>query len=427
MKVTYYETIELSKINENDREYQPRLEYDEDAIKLLAEDITKNGQHNPAGLYFKGDHYQVVYGFQRVIAMKKLGKESIRANVYEGATTSELHAQAISNNERHMDLNELERALYVSRLKQSGMGVDEIGQMFGLNKSVIYNLLTISELDESTQGCLRAKRISLNHAVELAREKDISKRLEILTRALTYSWSFRDLKHYEATGQSPVGSFGTMGDIGLCPHHLCRVGIEKKRTEEELKKAGWGPGPIKAELEDKTPNCEECPHFRGLTSDWFVQCAFDQSKLLPGIKKLVDWGSAAAAVDNAYPVLEEYRLKRWSHLVKTQAVNITLIGLRHLTVGGFMGYYQSEADAFDDALAKTNTLLNSMRKRLDEVDAIEDKSKAMAEFKLLSRCAGELQNAWAEKHLRASRKVGQLLNEWRQNYGRNITRYFVPL
>ena len=74
-----------------------------------------------------------------------------------------------------------------------------------------------------------------------------------------------------------------------------------------------------------------------------------------------------------------------------------------------MGYYQSEADAFDDALAKTNTLLNSMRKRLDEVDAIEDKSKAMAEFKLLSRCAGELQNAWAEKHLRASRKVGQLL------------------
>ena len=59
MKVTYYEAIELSKINENDREYQPRLEYDEDAIKLLAEDITKNGQHDPAGLYFKGDHSPV--------------------------------------------------------------------------------------------------------------------------------------------------------------------------------------------------------------------------------------------------------------------------------------------------------------------------------------------------------------------------------
>ena len=310
MKVTYYEAIELSKINENDREYQPRLEYDEDAIKLLADDIAKNGQHNPAGLYLKGDYYQVVYGFQRVIAMKQLGKGSIRANVYEDTTSPELHAQAISNNERHMDLNELERALYVSRLKQSGANVDEIGQMFGLNKSVIYNLLTISELDESTQDCLRAKRISLNHAVELAREKDISKRLEILTHVITYSWSFRDLKHYEATGQSPVGYFGTIGDIGLCPYRLCRVGIEKKRIEDELKKLGWGPAPIKQELEDKTPNCEECPYFRGLTSDWFVQCAFDQSKLLPGIKKLVDWSSAAGAVDNAYPVLEEYRLKR---------------------------------------------------------------------------------------------------------------------
>ena len=103
-------------------------------------------------------------------------------------------------------------------------------------------------------------------------------------------------------------------------------------------------------------------------------------------------------------------------MVKTQAANITLIGLRHLKIG-LKGYYQNEADAFDDALAKTNTLLNSMRKRLDSIDAIEDKSKVLVEFKLLSRCAGELQNAWAEKHLRASRKVGQLLNEWRQNYG----------
>ena len=61
MRVTYQENFPLSLINENDHEFQPRLDCDEGILQALAKDIARNGQHNPVGLYQKGDYFQVVY------------------------------------------------------------------------------------------------------------------------------------------------------------------------------------------------------------------------------------------------------------------------------------------------------------------------------------------------------------------------------
>ncbi len=57
MNVVYQENFPLSLINENDREFQPRLDYDEAALQALAGDIARNEQHNPVGLFQKGDYY----------------------------------------------------------------------------------------------------------------------------------------------------------------------------------------------------------------------------------------------------------------------------------------------------------------------------------------------------------------------------------
>ena len=72
MKVRYENNFPLAKINENDREFRPRIDYDQSAIRLLAQDIFQNGQHNPIGIGKKDEYYQVIYGFQRVLAMKSL-------------------------------------------------------------------------------------------------------------------------------------------------------------------------------------------------------------------------------------------------------------------------------------------------------------------------------------------------------------------
>ncbi|MBA7545222.1 hypothetical protein ES705_37587 [subsurface metagenome] len=174
MKVTYEENFSLSLVNENEREFQPRLDYDEAALRALSKDMAKNGQHNPVGLHKKDSYYQVIYGFQRVIALKRLGRDTARASIYEDATWEELHEQSISNNERHLDLGDLEKALYIKALQEKGFNIPRLCELFGVNKSAIYNYLTVADLDDTTRECLHRRLITLNHAVELGRYDNFS-------------------------------------------------------------------------------------------------------------------------------------------------------------------------------------------------------------------------------------------------------------
>lgn len=104
IKVSYEERSPLSLIDEANEEFQARLDYDEEELARLAEDIRQNGQRNPIGIRRRDERYQVIYGFQRVKAVKSLGWDSIRANIYEGATETELHIHSVSDNVRHGDL-----------------------------------------------------------------------------------------------------------------------------------------------------------------------------------------------------------------------------------------------------------------------------------------------------------------------------------
>jgi len=218
MRLRYEEKFPLNLINENDREFQPRLDYDEATLGALSKDIAKNGQHNPVGLYQKGDHIQVIYGFQRVIALKRLGGDTARANIYEDATWEELHEQSISNNERHLDLGDLEKALYIKQLKDKGFNINRLGELFGVKKSAIYNYLTVTALDDTTQECLHKRLISVNHAVELARYEDFSKRLEKLRSTITWGLSVREMKKGDFTRMLAVN-----GWISVCPDVMHEV------------------------------------------------------------------------------------------------------------------------------------------------------------------------------------------------------------
>ena len=86
MKPRYEENFPLDLIDEANEEFQARLDYDEEELESLKQDIAQNGQRNPVGLVQKGDRYQIIYGFQRVKAIRRLGWDSVRANIYEDAT-----------------------------------------------------------------------------------------------------------------------------------------------------------------------------------------------------------------------------------------------------------------------------------------------------------------------------------------------------
>lgn len=320
MKVMYQENVPLSLINEDDREFQPRLDYDEAILEALSKDIAQNGQHNPVGVRKKDSYYQVIYGFQRIIAMRRLGWDTARANIYEDTTWEELHEQSISNNERHLDLGDLEKALYVKALQGKGFSIPRLCELFGVNKSAIYNLLTVVDLDDSTRECLHRRLITLNHAVELARYTDVSKRLETLIKVLSHKFSVRDLKRWMG-GSGPTVWVPLLGWIELCPKFLSMVPIGKDESAEEMAKRGLHPRVIEQNLKSqqahKMESCEECEYFQGLNDDWQVGCEYDVSQLTPGVKKLVEISRGKGRGERNTD-MDPYRKERWGRLVRKE-------------------------------------------------------------------------------------------------------------
>jgi len=258
MECKYVEDFKLESVDNSDSTFQPRLDYDDKEIEALAGDISRNGQRNPIGLRKKGDEYQIIYGFQRVMAIKLLKRETIKATVYEKLSDSEAREQSISDNLRHGDLTDIEKALECRRLKEQGYTIPQLEELFGVKKSVIYNYLTVAKLGKITQQCIHRNFISINHGIELARIKDISKRLEILRRTISCGISVRGLKHWIRTGTSPIIYLPTTPWIDICPKELKLVPISK---------------------------CAECDHYGGRNERGEIACSYPTPSFLLALER----------------------------------------------------------------------------------------------------------------------------------------------
>ena len=246
VRLEYHSAFPLSQIDDSNEEFQARLDYDEEEILGLAEDIKHNGLRNPVGLKKKGDVYQVVYGFQRLRAVKKLGFETVKANIYGDLTDEDAREQAISDNVRHGDLTDCEKAVECFKLKKKGYEVEQLCWLFKVKKSIVYNYLSIANLDVTTKFCLHKEHITLNHAVELARIEEVSKRLENLRTVIGQKWSVRDLKTWILEGRSPTYMASLNGWIDLCPKSMKTEALDNCRKCEYH---------ISVEIGEEIPKC----------------------------------------------------------------------------------------------------------------------------------------------------------------------------
>lgn len=194
MKVAYDENFSVELIDEAEEEFQARLDYDEEELESLKQDLARNGQRNPVGLIQKGNRYQIIYGFQRVKAIRRLGWESIRANIYEDVNVKELYLQSFSDNIRHEELSDLEIALSLRSLKeQFNCSVEELSQLLGRKSVTVYNLLRLTGVEDEIQMAVHRGQISLTQAMEICRFPNF-KRLKILDRAIEDDLSARQIK-----------------------------------------------------------------------------------------------------------------------------------------------------------------------------------------------------------------------------------------
>jgi ParB family chromosome partitioning protein len=153
--------------------FSPRKAFSEGYVEELAESIEQEGQLKPIIVRAhpaKPDVYQVIDGEHRIRALRKLGREVVRAEVRK-LSDEEAYLLAIRVNEMHgKRLNELEEALHIKRMmEQFGYTQSDVAERFKKTQAwVSYRLALVERLAPETREAFITRVIDATHAREIA-------------------------------------------------------------------------------------------------------------------------------------------------------------------------------------------------------------------------------------------------------------------
>jgi ParB family chromosome partitioning protein len=153
-------SIELIEVNP----FQPRRDFDPEAINELAASIRRHGVLQPLLVRSHGEGYQIVAGERRWRAAQQAGLELIPCRVVE-LEDQQVCEAAIEENLKRQDLNVLEKAeAFRDYLERFGGTIEDLARQLSMNRSTISNMLRLLELPEIVQDAVRKDRISAGHA-----------------------------------------------------------------------------------------------------------------------------------------------------------------------------------------------------------------------------------------------------------------------
>ena len=173
---------------------QPRTEFDEEALKELADSIRQLGLIQPITVKREGEKYIIISGERRWRASEKAGLKRVPAYIREVDDTT-LHAMALVENIQREDLNAIEISLGMQRLvEECGLTQEALAERLGKKRSTVANYLRLLNLPEEIQFAIKGEIISMGHAKALVAVESKSKQLSLLKRCIKNNLSVRQLE-----------------------------------------------------------------------------------------------------------------------------------------------------------------------------------------------------------------------------------------
>jgi ParB family chromosome partitioning protein len=168
--------VEIALIEPNP--FQPRRDFDTDALEELRQSILQQGVLQPVLLRKAGQRYQLIVGERRWRASKSAGLTTIPAIVREVASDGEMMELALLENVQREDLNPIEVAKAILQLQnECGLTQETIAEKLGLSRAHVANTVRLLKLPDHIQAALMDGRLTMGHArallsVEVERERD---------------------------------------------------------------------------------------------------------------------------------------------------------------------------------------------------------------------------------------------------------------
>jgi ParB family chromosome partitioning protein len=213
--------------------FQPRLGFDENKLRELADSIREHGVVQPVLVRPRGGDYQLVAGERRLRAARQAGLAAIPAVVRE-MSDHEIMEIALIENIQRQDLDPVEEARAYKRLADEfGQTQEQIAERLSKSRSYIANSMRLLRLPLSVQEQLAGGALTVGHvrplltlpaaaAEALARRilasKATAREAEAWARQLSKGGEIGDADADNnddyGGGAGEDGAAGGMGDLG---------------------------------------------------------------------------------------------------------------------------------------------------------------------------------------------------------------------
>lgn len=185
--------IKIAEIEVNP--FQPRTDFDQDALAELADSIKLQGLIQPITVRKVNAHkFQLISGERRLRASKLAGLTQIPAYV-RTANDQQMLEMALIENIQRENLNAIEVALSFQRMiDECSLKQEELGERVSKNRSTVTNYLRLLRLPPTIQASIRDNQISMGHAKALISVADPAKQLYIHQQIIQQELSVRKVE-----------------------------------------------------------------------------------------------------------------------------------------------------------------------------------------------------------------------------------------
>lgn len=182
--------VPLARVRPNP--FQPRKEFDDEALASLVDSIRVVGVLQPVLVREVGDgDYELIAGERRCRAARRAGLQTIPALVHRASDVASLEQALIENIQRE-GLNPLdEAAAYQQLMEDFSLTQEEVARRVGRTRATISNTLRLLQLPPAVQRLVREERLSAGHARALLGTPDRELQESLATAAVTEGWSVR--------------------------------------------------------------------------------------------------------------------------------------------------------------------------------------------------------------------------------------------
>lgn len=191
-----YETVRKISVNLIDpNPYQPRIEFEREALEELKKSILQNGLIQPVTIRKWGERYQLISGERRLRSFMEIGYKEIPAYIIKVETDEMMLALALIENLQREKLNIIEVANAYKRLiDECSLSQEQVAERVGKDRTTVANTIRLLKLPQKIKDALASDEISAGHARALININNERSQLEIFEKIKSEHLSVRKVE-----------------------------------------------------------------------------------------------------------------------------------------------------------------------------------------------------------------------------------------